>query len=113
MPKTLLTGANGFVAATILDQLIAQGHSVIGSVRFASKRQQILARHLEYKHHLDLVVVSDYTVPGTWDSAFKEHDFDFVVHSAAPLLDDPGNTDFVKHVLGRVMMGELCCDCRQ
>ena len=73
---------------------------MIGSVRSASKGQQILARHPEYKDHLDFVIVSDYTVPGTWDAAFKEHDFDFVVHTAAPLLDDPGNTDFVKHFLG-------------
>jgi nucleoside-diphosphate-sugar epimerase len=99
MPKTLLTGANGFVAASILDELISSGHAVTGSVRSASKGQQILDRHPEYKGHLDFVVVSDYTVPGTWDAAFKDNDFDFVVHSAAPLLDDPGNTDFEEHFL--------------
>lgn len=30
MSKVLVTGANGFVAATIIDQLIAQGHTVTG-----------------------------------------------------------------------------------
>lgn len=99
MPKTLLTGANGFVAASILDELISQGHSVVGSVRSAAKGQQILDRHPEYKGHLDFVVVADYTVSGTWDDTFKHHDFDFVVHSAAPLLDNPENTDFVQHFL--------------
>ena len=99
MPKTLLTGANGFVAASVLDELISSGHHVTGSVRSAAKGQQILDRHPEYKDKLDFVVVSDYTVPGTWDQAFEEKEFDFVVHTAAPLLDDPGNTDFEEHFL--------------
>ena len=99
MPKTLLTGANGFVAAHIIDQLIAQGHTVTGSVRSASKGEQIIATHPEYAGKLDFVIVSDYAAKGTWDQAIKEGDFDYVIHSAAPLLDDERNTDFEKHFL--------------
>ncbi|KAH9209864.1 hypothetical protein DL95DRAFT_476241 [Leptodontidium sp. 2 PMI_412] len=99
MPRTLLTGANGFVAATILDQLVAAGHQVTGSVRSAAKGEQILARHPEYKGHVDFVVVSEYAKPGTWDEAFQSKDFDYVIHSAAPLLDDPNNKDFIKDFL--------------
>lgn len=99
MPKTLLTGANGFVAAHILDQLISQGHSVIGSVRTDAKGQQILDTHPEWKGHLDFITVSDYTEPGTWDATFKDNDFDYVIHSAAPLLDDPRLSDFEKDFL--------------
>jgi nucleoside-diphosphate-sugar epimerase len=57
MPKTLVTGANGFVAASIIDALISQGHSVTGSVRSLSKGEAILATHLEYAGKLDFVVV--------------------------------------------------------
>jgi nucleoside-diphosphate-sugar epimerase len=99
MPITLLTGANGFVAAHLLDQLIAAGHTVVGSVRSPSKGEQILATHPEYADQLSFVVVADYAAEGTWDEAFQEHDFDYVVHSAAPLLDDPRNTDFDEHYL--------------
>jgi nucleoside-diphosphate-sugar epimerase len=94
MPKTLVTGANGFFAAHVIDQLIAAGQDVTGSVRSESKGEQILERHPEYKGHLDFVLVSDYTLSGTWDAAFQKTEFDYVIHTAAPLLDDPRNKDF-------------------
>lgn len=99
MPKTLLTGANGFVAAHIISELISQGHSVTGSVRTASKGQQILDTHPEWKGHLDFVTVSDYTEPNTWDAVFKGNDFNYVIHTFAPLLDDPRLSDFEKDFL--------------
>lgn len=99
MPKTLVTGANGFVAASILDELIRNGHKVTGSVRSPAKGQQILETHPEWKDQLDFVTVSDYSAAGTWDEAFQNHDFDYVIHTAAPLLDDPRLTDFVKDFL--------------
>jgi hypothetical protein len=94
MPKTLLTGANGFVAAHIASKLIEAGHTVVGSVRTPSKGQQILDTHPEWASSLSFVVVSDYAAPGTWDKTFQDNDFDYVVHTAAPLLDDPRNTDY-------------------
>ena len=113
MPTTLLTGANGFVAAHLLDRLIAAGHTVVGSVRSPSKGEQILATHPEYADKLSFVVVTDYAAEGTWDEAFQKHDFDYVVHSAAPLLDDPQNTDFDEHYLRPSVSGyvflSLCC----
>ncbi|EPE32427.1 NAD(P)-binding Rossmann-fold containing protein [Glarea lozoyensis ATCC 20868] len=100
MPKTLVTGANGFVAASIIDALILQyGHTVTGSVRTLSKGEQIIATHPEYAGKLDFVVVSDYAKEGTWDKTFQEGNFDYVIHTAAPLLDNLENTDFVKHYL--------------
>ncbi|KAF4634262.1 hypothetical protein G7Y89_g3840 [Cudoniella acicularis] len=105
MPKTLVTGANGFFAAHVIDQLIAEGHDVTGSVRSESKGQQILARHPEYKGHLDFVLVSDYTVSGTWDAAFHKTAFDYVIHTAAPLLDDPRNVDFDENFLAPSVKG--------
>ncbi|CZR56737.1 related to flavonol reductase/cinnamoyl-CoA reductase [Phialocephala subalpina] len=107
MPSTLLTGANGFVAAHILNQLIASGHTVIGSVRSLSKGQAILASHPEYKDHLSFVEISDYAKEGVWDEVFKNNEIDFVVHSAAPLLDGEGNTDFERDFLKPSVDGGL------
>ncbi len=99
MPKTLVTGANGFVAASVVDQLIKDGHHVIGSIRSADKGDQILETHPEYKGKIDFVVVSDYAAEGTWDETFKTHDFDYVIHTAAPMVDDPRLKDFDRDVL--------------
>ncbi|CZT13810.1 related to flavonol reductase/cinnamoyl-CoA reductase [Rhynchosporium graminicola] len=107
MPNTLVTGANGFLAAHIIDQLISAGHKVTGSVRSVSKGERILATHSEYEGKLNFVVVSEYAKQGTWDEAFKEGEFDFVVHTAAPLLDDPGNTNFERDFLNPSVGGAL------
>lgn len=73
--------------------------SPLPAVRSAAKGEQILSFHPEYAGKLDFVVVSDYAAAGTWDKTFQEKEFDYVIHTAAPLLDDPKNTDFVKHFL--------------
>ena len=99
MPKTLVTGANSFVAAQIIDQLIALGHTVVGSVRSTSKGDEILATHPEYAGKISFVTVSDYAATGVWDSIMKEENFDYVIHVAAPLLDDPRLKDFEKDFL--------------
>jgi len=53
------------------------------------------------------VIVSDYAAPGTWDQIIKEGDFDYVIHSAAPLLDDERNKDFERDFLGPSVNGGL------
>lgn len=99
MPNTLVTGANGFVAVHIIDQLISAGHLVTGSVRSTAKGEQILTTHPEYVGKLTFTVVSDYGKAGAWDEAIKGGGFDYVVHTAAPVLDDPANKDFVEDFL--------------
>jgi nucleoside-diphosphate-sugar epimerase len=105
MPKTLVTGANSFVAAHIIDQLIILDHSVTGSVRSPLKGQQIIDLHPTYKNHFSFIIVSDYATPGTWDQVFKDGDFDYVIHTAAPLLDNPRNTDFDRDFLEPAVKG--------
>jgi nucleoside-diphosphate-sugar epimerase len=99
MPTTLVTGANGFVAAHIIDALISSGHDIVGSVRAATKGKEILDLHPEWASKLKFVPVADYTKAGVWDEVFHEHDVDYVIHSAAPLLDDERNTDFERDFL--------------
>ncbi|KAK3329374.1 hypothetical protein B0H66DRAFT_21086 [Apodospora peruviana] len=107
MPSTLLTGANSFVAAHIINALIRDGHHVTGTVRRASAGDEILALHPEWKDSLDIVVVEDITDQSAWDTIFTDNKFDHVVHVAAPLLDNPANTDYDKHFLQPSVEGNL------
>ena len=58
------------------------------------KREQLLSIHPEWKDKLSFVTVADYAKPGTWDETFQKHDIDYVVHVAAPLLDNLKNVDY-------------------
>lgn len=94
MPQVLVTGANGFVASHVVDALIAEGHHVTGSLRDANKGAGILKIHPEWEGKLSFVSVADYTKEGIWDEVFEKGNFDYVVHVAAPVLDNPKNTDY-------------------
>jgi uncharacterized protein YbjT (DUF2867 family) len=78
MPSTLLTGANSFVAAHIINALIAAGHHVTGTVRRAAVGDEIFAFHPEWKDHLDIVVVEDISNEASWDAVFQKKEFDHV-----------------------------------
>ena len=78
MPSTLLTGANSFVSAHIIDALIAAGHKVTGTVRRASSIDEIYAARPDWKGKVDLVVVGDYAVEDSWTELFKKSSFDHV-----------------------------------
>jgi nucleoside-diphosphate-sugar epimerase len=78
MPLTLLTGANSFVGAHVINSLIAAGHSVVGTVRRQALIDQIFALHPEWKDKLEIVVVADYAVESNWDAVFAKYSFDHV-----------------------------------
>jgi nucleoside-diphosphate-sugar epimerase len=78
MPVTLITGANAFVAAHIIQQLIEAGHEVVGSVRKEAAGKQVLATHPEWMGKLTTVVVEDITDEFHWDEVFKGTKFDHV-----------------------------------
>lgn len=83
MPSTLLTGANSFVAAHIIEALIKDGHEVTGTVRRAATGDDIFALHPEWKDHLDIVVVEDLANEESWDAVFKGTNFDHVSEQTA------------------------------
>ena len=69
MPHTLVTGANSFVAAHMINALVKAGHHVTGTVRKAASGDDVLALHPEWKSHLDFVVVEDITDEKSWEEA--------------------------------------------
>jgi nucleoside-diphosphate-sugar epimerase len=78
MPSTLLTGANSFVAAHVIQALIDDGHKVTGTVRRPAAGDDIYSFHPEWKEHLDIVVVEDLANQESWDTIFKSKDYDHV-----------------------------------
>jgi uncharacterized protein YbjT (DUF2867 family) len=81
MPLTLLTGANSFVGAHVINSLVAAGHSIVGTVRRPNLIDQIFSLHPEWKTSLELVVLEDYANEGSWDALFDKYQFDHVCPS--------------------------------
>jgi len=81
----LLTGASGFIAAHVLDQLIELGYSVRGTVRSQEKADAIKKQYP--KADLEFAIVKDVAVPGSFDEAVKG--VDYVLHVASPFHFNP------------------------
>jgi NAD dependent epimerase/dehydratase family len=98
MPTIFLTGGTGFVGATVIDQLLAQGHNIIAAVRSTSSGEKLLSTNPSWdKSRLELFQLSDFSQPGAFDNVFKNHpEINYVIHVAAPVLPE-GLSDFVEH----------------
>lgn len=85
MPRVLLTGASGFIAAHVLDILLERGYSVRGTVRTQEKADKLLQAHSAFKSKLDFVIVKDIAASGAFDEAVvSDPPFDAVLHTASP-----------------------------
>ncbi|KAJ4150313.1 hypothetical protein LMH87_011067 [Akanthomyces muscarius] len=84
----LLTGGSGFIAAHILEQLLAKGHTVITTVRSQSKADTIAAAYPELvaSQRLTVVPVGDIAVPTAFDDVLARHGASLaaVLHTASP-----------------------------
>ncbi|KAL4927618.1 mitochondrial 37S ribosomal protein bS1m [Aspergillus undulatus] len=94
MPRVLLTGGSGFIAAHTLDQLLERGFDVVTTVRSEEKGDKILAAHPNTpKEKLSYVIVKDIAQDGAFDEAVKSNPpFDYVLHTASPFhfnVQDP------------------------
>ena len=108
MPTTLITGANGFVGATMVDTALAHQHTVVLAVRSLSSGPPLLSANPTWdQSRITFISVPDFTAPGAFDTAFQERQFDYVLHIAAPVLDNPDNTDFVEHFEKPSVQGNL------
>jgi nucleoside-diphosphate-sugar epimerase len=101
MPTTtVVTGANGFVGATIVDLLLSQTYhhdKVVLAVRRAESADALIANNPSWpKDKLIVQAIPDIAAPGAFDTVFQTHpDIDYVIHVAAPLIRPDAN-DFVK-----------------
>ena len=59
--KALVTGANGYVAAWVVQALLEEGYSVIGTVRSASKGEHLKKLFSPFGNKFEVAVVKDIT----------------------------------------------------
>ncbi|EKM78749.1 hypothetical protein AGABI1DRAFT_107238 [Agaricus bisporus var. burnettii JB137-S8] len=90
--KVLVTGANGYVAMRIVDQLLNAGYSVRGTIRTLDKSKDLRQRFSDFVEagKLEFAVVEDMGNDGAFDDAVK--DVDGVIHTASPvtiIADNP------------------------
>lgn len=79
--KILVTGANGFVATHIIQQLLAEGHTVVGTIRNRAKQPPIFD-NVTY-------VVANLTSAEGWLDAMT--DVEAILHVASPLSHENAN----------------------
>ncbi|KAH6680654.1 hypothetical protein B0J14DRAFT_579066 [Halenospora varia] len=98
----LVTGANGFIAAHCVADLLKNGFAVVATARTEAK---VLTTFLMHKHHPNLSVelVPDITAPGCFDEAIRN--CDAVLHLAAPFGYSYSN--FEKELLIPSIQGTL------
>jgi Nucleoside-diphosphate-sugar epimerases len=64
MTRVLLTGGSGFIAAHVLETLLARGHSVVTTVRSQTKADAIQQNHPEANNdRLSFAIVEDMAQP--------------------------------------------------
>ncbi|CDO93760.1 unnamed protein product [Kluyveromyces dobzhanskii CBS 2104] len=85
--KVLLTGSSGFIALHVLDQLLAAGYEVVGTVRSDEKaepiRKELAKEHPNGKYQFE--IVADIAAPNAFDAVFQKHtDLKYVLHTASP-----------------------------
>ncbi|KZT29949.1 D-lactaldehyde dehydrogenase [Neolentinus lepideus HHB14362 ss-1] len=82
----LVTGANGFLGAWIVEKLLERGYSVRAAVRNQAKGQHLLATNKAYGEKLQICTVGDIGKPGAFDEAMRG--VDGVIHVASPVALD-------------------------
>ncbi|KAL2146070.1 hypothetical protein VTI28DRAFT_5163 [Corynascus sepedonium] len=95
MTKVLLTGGSGFIAAHILEQLLAKGHSVVTTVRSEEKAAKIREAYPSQAAAGDLItaIVPDIAQPNAFDEVVAQNPgLEVVLHTASPFhfkFNDP------------------------
>lgn len=86
MSLVLLTGANGFVAVSVIRTLLEKGYNVVGTVRSESKTEFLRNKFSTFveEGRLGFAIVQDITAPGALDDVLKTNTFDAVIHTSSP-----------------------------
>ena len=72
-----------------MQQLLAKGYHVRGTVRSSSKGTHLTKLFSNYGNQLDIVVVSDITAAGAFNDAVKG--VDGILHVASPFVNPKGD----------------------
>jgi NADPH-dependent methylglyoxal reductase len=94
--KVLLTGGTGSLGTAVLDELLANGHSVVAVIRSLKKSQKDLTEKYAGKP-LTLLEVPDLTTPNVFDEAAVQ--VDAIIHIATPLSADNFEETLIKPTL--------------
>lgn len=83
MSSVYVSGATGFIAQHIVKDLIAKGYKVIGSVRSATKGDQL---KLDVNSdNFTYEIVKDVAEPNAFDESLKKHpEIEYFMHTASP-----------------------------
>ncbi|KAI0696053.1 D-lactaldehyde dehydrogenase [Cerioporus squamosus] len=99
--KTLVSGANGFVAVSVVQALLEEGFSVRGTVRSEAKATHLRKLFKSYGDKFEIVFVEDIVaLEAQWlhqDGAFDEalKGIDAVLHLAGPITPNAGDPEEV------------------
>jgi dihydroflavonol-4-reductase len=86
MPIVCVTGATGFIAGHIIEQLLAAGHTVRGTARKLEGKDIDALRVLPGASERLSIVKADLLERGSYDAAV--HGCDYVLHTASPYTLD-------------------------
>lgn len=70
-PTILVTGASGFIAAHVVNELLKRGYNVRGTVRSENAAATSLKIHETYRAQLSFTIVPDIAAPGAFNEAVQ------------------------------------------
>lgn len=98
--KVLVTGASGYIAVHVVNQLFAGGFDIVGTVRSSEKGDWLAQRYPGFKYE----IVKDLTNENAFDQVFQKHsDIKRVLHTASPV--SYAGTDFIKGLVEPAVAG--------
>lgn len=93
-----VSGASGYIALHVVNELLNAGYKVIGSTRSDKKAAEV-EKKFGNNPNLKTVIVPDIAEPGAFDHAFEEYgsEIKVVLHVASPFFFD--TTEYEKDLL--------------
>lgn len=88
--KVLVTGASGFLASHIIQNLLSEGYIVVGTVRSPSKGDYLA--NIYKSENFSYAIVPDIQKADAFDEVIKSNTFAAILHTASPfnmVADDP------------------------
>jgi dihydroflavonol-4-reductase len=82
--KVLVTGASGYIASHVINELLRRGYAVVGTVRsLANKDKYSFLYDLPQAKEMLELREADLLDPASWDTALQG--ITYVIHVASPI----------------------------